>query len=649
MSEGSAPNTMAGTERWRMALLAVVGLLGGAVLIALIATLGASNAQRDRALRLQSHSYEVMILARSLSGTIARSEASLGRYVISGDKTLGRQYSDQWVRAGGQIDTLARATRDNDAQQKSVAVLRAAYRERGAALGETALSTYYGKNAQALARYYAARKGESLLRINAGLDAIIARERALLDARTAAANATVAQSNSVAKVLAIFGMLIVLAAVALGWMTVQALGERASARADADAERERSHELEAAVAAATAELHLEARERADAEAKLRQGQKMEAVGQLTGGIAHDFNNMLAVVLGGLELARRKLRDGEARRHIDNAMEGAHRAAALTKRLLAFARAEPLLPEAIAPGALIAGMCDLLDRTLGDAVTVRTVDRGADWHIWVDKHQLENALLNLAVNARDAMDGRGRLTFSTGRVTLREGEIGGCQAGDHALIAVSDTGCGITPEVLERVFEPFFTTKPVGQGTGLGLSQIFAFVHQSHGEIAIASQPGKGTTVTLYLPRHVAAAAAIPEATASEDGGDVRSLDILVVEDDPRVLAATLETLIELGHRATGCSDPLSAATALQAMGPVDLIVSDVLMPGQTGPEMIADLTARGIAPAVLFMTGYAGEVDSGGFDGRVVLRKPFTIAALDHAIGEAIAERRADDQEIAAE
>jgi len=635
-------------ERWRTAMLVVVGLAGAAVLVALVLTLGAANRQRDRALQLQSHSYEVMILTRTLSATIARAEASLGRYVISADKSLGRQYSDDWLRAGQQIDQLDRVTNDNPEQQTPVDELRAAYRTRGDALSATALATYYGKNNQALARYYAVRKGQSLTRINDLLDEITDRERTLLDTRAGAAMASVDRSNTIAKVLAVFGMLIVLAASALGWMTVRALGEKASARADAEAERARGDELQAAVAAATAELHQEARERADAEAKLRQGQKMEAVGQLTGGIAHDFNNMLAVVIGGLELARRKLKDDDARRHIDNATEGAHRAAALTKRLLAFARAEPLLPEAIAPGELIAGMRELLDRTLGDGIEVQTIDRGEDWRVWVDRHQLENALLNLAVNARDAMAGRGRLSVSTGRVTLGGGEVGACQAGDYATIAVSDSGSGMTPEVLERVFEPFFTTKPAGQGTGLGLSQIFAFVGQSHGEIAIASQPGKGTTVTFYLPRHVAAVS-VPVAAEAIEVGGVGALDVLVVEDDPRVLAAALGALGELGHRATGCSDPLAAPALLATLGTIDLIVSDVLMPGQTGPEMIAALPLRSAPPAVLYMTGYAGEVNSESFGARVVLRKPFTMLALERAIAEAMVERGGTEERAAAE
>jgi CheY-like chemotaxis protein len=364
--------------------------------------------------------------------------------------------------------------------------------------------------------------------------------------------------------------------------------------------------------------------------------------------------MLAVVLGGLELARRTLKSDPANvgRHLDNATEGAHRAAALTRRLLAFSREEALNPEAITPIAAIAGMSDLLDRTLGDAITVATVDDESNWHIWADRHELENAILNLAVNARDAMDGRGQLTIRTDGRTLAAGEIGHCLAGDHVAIAVSDTGCGMAPEVLERVFEPFFTTKPVGKGTGLGLSQIFAFIRQSGGEIAIASTEGQGTTVTLYLPRHIGAgeAAATPETTPATAPPLISGLGVLVVEDDPRVLTATVAAIEELGHRAVPCPDPLDAPRLLDDLGPFDLVISDVLMPGQTGPEMIAGLIERRPGLAVLFVTGYAGEGSAADFAGRPVLRKPFTIAGLERAIADAVTlEHPSPTDQLAAE
>ena len=640
-----------GGAKWRIAMLVVMGLLGAAVLVALIVTLGNANRQRDRALELQAHSYDVMILARTLSGTIARSEASLGRYVISGDKQLGQLYFDEWLLAGTQIDRLDQITNDNPKQQPRVDRLRAAYDARGRELSLTALNTSYGKNGQALARYYQARKAPTLIEINTTLDTLIAGERALLDDRTAAAMGSVERSSWVAGVLAIFGVLIVLGAIILGWFTIRAVGERATAVADAGLERARAEDLTAAVAAATAELRVQ-------EAKLRQVQKMDAVGQLTGGIAHDFNNMLAVVLGGLELARRNLATDpkSVRRHIDSATEGANRAAALTRRLLAFSREDSLKTETIEADALVAGMSDLLDRTLGDAITVIVRNDAVGGSVRADRVQLENAVLNLAVNARDAMNGRGTLTITTGTTTLAAEQVGQCAAGDYVTIMVGDDGCGMTPDVAERVFEPFFTTKEVGKGTGLGLSQIFALVQQLHGEVGIVSAAGEGTTVTLYLPRAVdqvakpmasartapmmePVAAAVPE-----------TLQILVVEDDPRVLAATIGALEEIGHHPIACDDPLAAPALLAANPAIGLIISDVLMPRQTGPEMIAALSPLHPHVAVLFVTGFAGDVDVAQFGGHEVLRKPFTLNGLERAVATAMTSgRRETNHPIAPE
>ena len=632
---------------WRGAALAVMAVLVTGIVVALIVILSDTTAQRDRALKAQSHSYDVMILARTLSGTIAHAEASLGRYVMSRDPLVGRDYYDTWDSARNQIDRLDALTSDNPRQQHMIDLLRASYDKRGQELAVTALSTTYKKDQQAYSRFYAAGKSATLRDIDNQLDAIIDSEHALLDKRVATASRSIERSNTVAMVLAAFGVLIVIAAIVLGWLTIGVMRERAAARAEADIERERSAMLEEAVNDATLALRAQ-------EAKLRQVQKMEAVGQLTGGIAHDFNNMLAVVVGGLELARRTLESDPAgvARHLDNATEGANRAAALTRRLLAFSREEALNPEAIAPVAAIQGMSDLLDRTLGDAITVEAKDDGSGWHIWADRHELENTLLNLAVNARDAMDGRGRLTIRTSARTLSANEIGHCLGGDHVAIAVSDTGCGMAPEILERVFEPFFTTKPVGKGTGLGLSQIFAFTRQSGGEVAITSTQGEGTTVTLYLPRHIQAgeAAAKSAAEPATPPPAIRGLHVLVVEDDPRVLTATVAALEELGHRVVPCPDPLDAPRMIDDLGPFDLVISDVLMPGQTGPEMIAGLIERRPGFAVLFVTGYAGEGSAADFGGRPVLRKPFTIAGLERAIADAVmAEPPTPSDQMAAE
>ncbi|MGK6325047.1 ATP-binding protein [Sphingomonas sp. DT-51] len=629
MTNDAAEHGGATSIRGTVALWAMA-LLGVAVLGALLLTLRGANHQRDDALAAQRHSYDVMILVRTLQGTIARSEASLGRYVISGDQQLGRLYFEDWRRADETIDRLEKLTHDNAVQAGHLADIRKAFGERGDELALTALNTNYRKNSQALARFYHSSTSDSLNRINSGLDALVAQERALLEARTSHAQASVRRSSMMAKVLAAFGLLLVVGVIWLGWAVVSAHAEHAAARGEADAQRDRAEELAQAVAQATAELRAQ-------EARLRQIQKMEAVGQLTGGIAHDFNNMLAVVLGGVELAQRAIRidPGSAARHLASAHDGAQRAAALTQQLLAFARETAINPETIAVTTLFDGLADLIGRTLGDGISVRFTDESAGWCTRADRVQLENSLVNLAVNARDAMQGRGTLAVRAARRTVA--------GDDFVALAVSDNGCGMAPEVVERVFEPFFTTKPVGKGTGLGLSQVFSFARQIGGDVAIDSVVGVGTTVTLLLPRErvaLAAPAAPPVVPAAPPAAasDTSGLHILVVEDDPRVLPATMDALRELGHLPHACDDPTRAGALLAAMERVDLILSDVLMPTLTGPEMVAGLAVAHARVPVLFVTGFAGGADEAiDLGGRPVLRKPFTLAALERAVASAAA------------
>jgi CheY-like chemotaxis protein len=367
---------------------------------------------------------------------------------------------------------------------------------------------------------------------------------------------------------------------------------------------------------------------------------MEAIGRLTGGIAHDFNNMLAVVVGGIDLAQRRLNGPrrEVLNHLQNAMEGATRAAALTRRLLSFARSEPLLPERVDSRDLLQGMTDLLDRTLGERIRVE-VDLPADtWPIYVDPHQLENAMVNLAVNARDAMEGQGAMRIATENVTLSANSVGDIQAGDYVRISVTDTGCGMTSEVLERAFEPFFTTKPVGKGTGLGLSQIFGFAHQSGGEVGIESKVGKGTTVSIYLPRTEAAAPIRIRPAPQQTDSDARvpGARILLVEDDPRVRAATVGALEDLDYEPVACSSGAEAIELFKSRE-FDLVISDVIMPEMTGPELIRHLKSTQTREfAVLFVTGYVGEGESDDLRSHELLRKPFTVGALASSVSAAL-------------
>jgi len=357
----------------------------------------------------------------------------------------------------------------------------------------------------------------------------------------------------------------------------------------------------------TEEVYSEASRREIAEANLRQSQKMEAIGQLTGGVAHDFNNLLTIVIGNLDSALRQKPEGRLERALVNAMSGAERAAQLTRRLLAFSRKQPLKPRPIDANGLVAGMLELLARSLGENVTIDTVYAKELWPVEADPVELESALLNLAINARDAMKGNGRLTIRTANATLDAGAAAfdGPTPGDYVLIAVTDTGEGMSPEVVEKAFDPFFTTKAPGAGTGLGLSQVYGFVKQSGGYTRIVSEVGRGTTMMLYLPRAASVpAAARPAAAQARSSGAGHT--VLVVEDDAAVRSYIVEVLRDLGYTVLDVGDGEAALQLIERHDqPIDLLLTDVVMPRING-RMLAEAVERqrpGIK--VLFMTGYA--------------------------------------------
>ena len=367
---------------------------------------------------------------------------------------------------------------------------------------------------------------------------------------------------------------------------------------------------------------------------------MEGIGQLTGGVAHDFNNLLTVIIGNLEALQRHLRDethdtGRLQRSADNAMRGARRAESLTQRLLAFSRQQPLAPESVDVGRLVSGMSDLLRRTLGEAVAVETVLSGGLWRAHADPNQLEVALINLAVNARDAMPDGGKLTIETGNIHLDE-RYAAAQAevlpGQYVLLAVTDNGCGMTPEVKANAFDPFYTTKEIGQGTGLGLSQVYGFVKQSRGHVQIYSEEGEGTTVKIYLPRsHTLVGDRAEEPVRTPPRGSGRET-ILVVEDDGDVRRYSTDTLRDLGYNVLEAPNAQAAIQILDAHPEIAALFTDVGLPGGKNGRQLAE-TARKGKPnlKVLFTTGYARNaiVHDGRLDpGVELLTKPFTAAAL---------------------
>jgi signal transduction histidine kinase/CheY-like chemotaxis protein len=426
----------------------------------------------------------------------------------------------------------------------------------------------------------------------------------------------------------------------------------------AEAEDARQHlarlnaDLERRVAERTAALEEQIRARSEAEALSRHMQRMESIGQLTGGIAHDFNNMLAIIIGSLDLAQRRLEAGALPRVaqcIANAQDGAQRAATLTSRLLAYSRQQPLAPGILDLNRLVAGISELLRRTIGEHIRLETVLAGGLWPAFADATQLENALVNLVVNARDAMPEGGRLTIETGNAYLDEAYARAhaeVTAGQYVLLSVTDTGTGMAAEVVEHAFDPFYTTKGPGRGTGLGLSQVYGFVKQSGGHVKIYSEAGQGTAVKIYLPRHLGAAAPAPEAPADAEipRGSAATM-ILVVEDDPGVRATTVEALRDLGYRVTAAADGAQALDMLGGGLAVDLLFTDIVMPDMSGRQIADAVAARWPGLPVLFTTGYTRNavVHNGMLDAGVAfLAKPFSIAQLAYKIADVLAGRGAN-------
>jgi PAS domain S-box-containing protein len=414
------------------------------------------------------------------------------------------------------------------------------------------------------------------------------------------------------------------------------LAARDSAREAAEALQRLNAGLEERVAAAV-------EERLKAEDALRQSQKMEAIGQLTGGVAHDFNNLLTLVIGGLDLIDRQLPSqppgpgtDRIRRARDAAMEGARRAAKLTQHLLAFARRQPLQPRRIEINRLIREVSDMLRRTLGEQVEIEAVLGAGLWAVEADPVQLENAILNLGVNARDAMPEGGKLTIETHNASLDdayvEGVPEGLRAGQYVMIAVSDTGSGMDSDIQQRVFEPFFTTKDIGKGTGLGLSQVYGFVRQSGGHVRIYSEVGVGTNVKIYLPRARAGAAAETPERRSEPAALSGDEKILLVEDHEDLRAHIAGILTDLGYEVAATADGPSALAMIERRPDFDLLLTDVVLPGGMNGRQIATEALR-LRPGlkILFMTGYTQNaiVHDGRLDAGVALiSKPFTYDEL---------------------
>jgi signal transduction histidine kinase/CheY-like chemotaxis protein len=404
--------------------------------------------------------------------------------------------------------------------------------------------------------------------------------------------------------------------------------------------------LEAAVKDRTRQLEAENEARRKAEELLRHSQKMEAIGQLTGGVAHDFNNMLAVIISGTSLLERRLAKGEdVKRLIDGISDAAYRAAGLTHRLLAFSRQLPLAPSALDANQMVKSISELLRQTLGEATVLETVLAGGLWKTHADASQLENAILNLAINARDAMPDGGRVTIETLNCCLDDDYVSNYPdllAGQYVMIAVSDEGTGMSPEIIERAIDPFFTTKAVGKGTGLGLSQVYGFVKQSKGHLKLYSEIGHGTAVKIYLPRYYgseqpvdgAAVLREPERKGTQSGV------ILVVEDEDRIREVTTEALRELGYTVFHAASGKQALQILERRPEIGLLFTDIVMPDMNGRRLAEAALKLRPNLKVLYTTGYTRNavVHNGVLDPGVnFIAKPFTVDQLGQKLREVLA------------
>lgn len=603
-------------SRSRVAIISGFGLLLLAAISAVVLTVSAGRAEQAT-----RRSMEVRQALTELFSTVQDAETGQRGYLL----TNNASYLEPYERARIRIPTLAAQLQtqvaDDPAQVQRVQSLSLLLAAKLKELEET-ISTQRQGDAENVRALLSTDLGQSIMREIRQVSAQIDQAEAarLEDRRQVARD----QRSLLVAV-------IVLAVLAAGVLAIL-IGQ---------AERRYRETLGEQNRALANEMH----ERERAETMLRQAQKMEALGQLTGGVAHDFNNMLAIIVGNLDILLRRLpaEDTRLRSLAENSLAGANRAAALTQRLLAFSRLQPLDPKPTDVNKCIAEMSEMLRRALGEHIGVETVLGGGLWRAFVDAPQLESAILNLAVNARDAMAEGGRLTIETSNAALDQAyaaEHIDVEPGQYVLVAITDTGSGMPPGVIEKAFDPFFTTKQVGQGTGLGLSQVHGFLKQSRGHVKIYSEVGVGTTVKLYLPRDVSKGAVQAPIRGGESGPIAEGHVVLVVEDDPGVRTFVVSAAREIGfvvHEAD------SAAVALERLAEhvdIKILLTDVVMPVTDGRRLVdAALKARPDL-RVIYMTGYTRNaiVHNGMLDaGTRLLSKPFTLQQLERELRDVVA------------
>jgi len=579
-----------------------------------------------------SHTLKVQTAANLLLSALERRESGQLSFLITDDdrylKVINKAESDILFV----MSELRQLTADNPQQQAALNDFELALTARSERMRATLALAQTGRREDAVNAVKSGIGADLQETIQAEIKAFCERERALLLDR-----------QSTSAMLRIWLLILIFSSLA-GAIGLAAVLARQAQRG-VNQLRQR-----------TAELEAEAKLRVETESKLRHVQKLESVGQLTGGIAHDFNNLLTIILGNLDTLRRRLlipspdQSGEERaatllKPVDYALQGARSAAQLTQRLLAFARQQPLEPVTLDVNELVSGLTELLRRTLGERITLESVLAGGLWPSFADANQVEAALINLCVNARDAMPDGGKLTIETSNAYLDEAyadQFDDVRPGQYVLLSVTDTGTGIAPEVLQRIFEPFFTTKPAGKGSGLGLAMVYGFVKQSGGHIRIYSELGEGTTVKIYLPRltqveETKAAPAAKPAVESPLPHAAPQEALLVVEDNRQVREYAKTCLEELGYTIFEAGDTAGALRILESGERIDLLFTDVVLPDESGRELSRHAEKLRPDLPILFTTGYTRNaiVHHGRLDADVkLLGKPYTQQDLARKIRE---------------
>jgi signal transduction histidine kinase/ActR/RegA family two-component response regulator len=607
---------------------AILPAAAAALVLAIVATAMAFASSYQSRILWITHTLEVeRELARFLS-TIQEAELAARGYVLTGEEQFLQHLDKARANAPRQVEEIARLTRDNQEQQDSLPELRTLLMQKFEHIGTAIDQRRSGQPPEAITTFISGPSRAVMDELTAKVRTMEGRESKLMEQRNEEARFT-------GSILIALGGLAIVAALLVVLLWFRDRSNSLAALRIALAEQQATV---VSLRQSQSEVTREIAARTEAESQLRQVHKMEAIGQLTGGVAHDFNNMLAVIMSSITLTRRRLDRGDSniRPMLDAAMDAAGRASKLTARLLAFSRQQPLSPEPMDANKFLAGMTDLLQRSLGENAKVETVLAGGLWRICADASQLENAILNLAVNARDAVNGDGRVTLETANTSLDDAYARAhpdVVAGQYVMIAVSDTGAGMAPEIIERAFDPFFTTKPIGAGTGLGLSQVFGFVKQSGGNVKIYSEPGRGTTVKIYLPRYFGTAEEAektsidPDVARAQAAGEI----ILVVEDEPRLREMTCAGLRDLGYTVLEAPDGAEALKIVAARPDIQCLFTDIVMPGMTGRQLSDAARQQRPDLRVLYTTGYTRNavVHNGVLDPGVnFLPKPFTLEQL---------------------